>query len=129
MHRRRKELAELLGCWLRWLGFAGCGPAGFAGWACWLRACCLAIPFFNFFFFFCFSLFLSRNCCYPLSFFFFFYSTGSFQATLFPLNSRLARELFWSLNPVVWLERIIWALWASVACGPLISFLFILFSP
>jgi hypothetical protein len=127
-----KALLSSLASWACWACCVLAGLAGCDGWAagCGLGllaalACCLSLIIF-----FCFS-FVSFQlvCCYPLSFFFFFYSTGSFQATLFPLNSRLARELFWSLNPVVWLERIIWALWAPVACGPLISSLFILFSP
>ena len=121
-------LATLAG--LCWLGFAGCGPAGFAscgGWACWLGLLAALI----------FVSFQQLVCCYcPLSCLYLssllLYSTGSFQATLFPLYSRLACELIKALLElqfVWWLERIIWALWASVACGPLISFLFILFSP
>ena len=117
VHRGRKELAELLGCWLGllaglcwlracwlcWLGFAGCRPAALS--------------------------FQQPVCCYCFIFLFLLLFHGKLLGALCPLYSILACELFQSLNPVVCVERIIWALWASVACGPLILLLFILFSP
>ena len=109
VHRGRKELAELLGCWARWAywpvgllvllaGLAGlraCWPAG-------LLPCLLFLSLI---------LFLSSTSLLllPLSFFFFFSipreASKQFSFYFIQDSHVSSLKLFLSLNPVWWLER------------------------
>ena len=119
-----KGLLSLLSCWVAELaGLAGlraCWPAG-------LLPCLLFLSLI---------LFLSSTSLLllPLSFFFFFSIPREASRRLsfyFIQDSHVSSLKLFGAS--IWCdglkERIIWALWALVARGPLISFLFILFSP
>ena len=120
VHQGGKGLLGLLAMLAGLAGLRACWPAG-------LLPCLLFLSLI---------LFLSSTSLLllPLSFFFFFSipreASKQFSFYFIQDSHVSSLKLF---GASIWCnglkERIIWALWALVARGPLISFLFILFSP